>query len=628
MSVSYWDSLVRSRVNRRRALAAVGGAGLGAMALSLIGCGGGEGKSGPIDRSGFLSEPVNTTNQAKTGGTLKDFYQSELLHMDALASNSASVVNGVSPLAYPRVMRFASVPYPKENDGSLVEGDLAESYEVSPDRLTYTFKLRQGVKWDSRPPTSGRAIDTQDVLFSWKKFGALNPSAANLFYDSSRFPDAPVESVTALDSRTFVMKLRKPEAATLTFLAGWDQMYIMPRESDGGFNPRSEIRGYGPWILDEFQPSAFMHWRRNPDYHIKGRPFIDRWERALVPEYAARLSHFKAGNIHTDVVSAAQQDVIQLKRDVPSVLVRIAPAYTVTSAPNMIFGWEGDSIFKDVRLRQAMSMSIDREAFADAVENRPLFEREGLDVDFKFNTLLSPAWGDYWLDPTDEKKFGPNAKYLRYLPAESKKLLAAASYPNGVDFDFFHNRENTYGPIYARMIEIYQGMFSEVGLRPKLQGQAYAIWQPNYYQGYITGQYNAGQVKGFNGAGLSAERPRYTPAYSLYGILHPEGDTPHGATVDGSSATKGDPKLNADLAKLRQETDRERAISLTHDVVRYVTQQAYMIPKPTNPKPFSVWWPAIGNLGYYRSSVAGPNRWVEEYLDWWLDTSKPPFTSA
>ena len=628
MVSSYWDSFTRARQSRRRVLTAAGGIGLGAVALSLIGCGGGGEQSGPVDRSGFLSQPVNTTNQAKAGGTLKDFYTAEILHFDALASNSSSVVNQVSAFAYPRIMRFTSVEHPKENDGSLTEGDLAESYEISPARLTYTFKLRQGLKWDSKAPTSGRVIDTQDVLFSWKKFAALNPAAANLVYDATKYPNAPVESVTAPDSRTIVLKLHQPEAALLTFLAGWDQWYTMPRESEGGFDPRTEVRGYGPWILDAYQPSAYTYWKRNPDYHIKGRPFIERWERALVPEYAARLSHFKAGNIYTDVVSTTQQDVIQLKRDVPAALVRVSPTYSATSNPFMIFGWEGNSIFKDTRVRQAMSMAIDREAFADAVENRPVFEREGLEMQIAFNTILSPTWGEHWLDPKDEKKFGPNVKYLKLDQAEAKKLLAAAGYPNGVEFDFFHNRENTYGPTYARMIEIYQGMFAEVGLRANLQGQAYAVWQPQYYQGYITADYAAGKVKGFSGAGLSAERPRYTPAYSLYGILHPEGDVPHGATADGNNATKGDPKLNADLAKLRQETDREKAISMAHDAQRYITQQAYIIPKPTNPKPFTVFWPAIGNLGVFKSSVAGPNRWVEEYLNWWLDTTKPPFTQA
>ena len=69
--------------------------------------------------------------------------------------------------------------YPKEYDNSF-EGDMAESWELSPDHLTLTFKLRQGVKWDSRAPTNGRLWDAQDVVKSWEKFASVNPGATDL----------------------------------------------------------------------------------------------------------------------------------------------------------------------------------------------------------------------------------------------------------------------------------------------------------------------------------------------------------------------------------------------------------------------------------------------------------------
>ena len=125
-------------------------------------------------------------------------------------------------------------------------------------------------------------------MFSWKKFGEVNPSAPNMVYHAERAPGAAVESMSAPDASTIVMKLRKPDSALLTLLAGWDQFYVMPRESAGAFDPKSTARGHGPWQLEEYLPSSHMHWVKNQDYYNKGRPFPDRLERTLVPEAAAR----------------------------------------------------------------------------------------------------------------------------------------------------------------------------------------------------------------------------------------------------------------------------------------------------------------------------------------------------
>src|SRR5688500_9788293 len=107
MANSYWDSLLSSRVSRRRTMAA-SGAGLTAAAL-LAACGSddgggdsstGGGGSGPS--SGLIASPSKT--DGKAGGVLRDFYGAELTHMDALLSNSASTVNLISVFAYPRLL--------------------------------------------------------------------------------------------------------------------------------------------------------------------------------------------------------------------------------------------------------------------------------------------------------------------------------------------------------------------------------------------------------------------------------------------------------------------------------------------------------------------------------------------
>jgi peptide/nickel transport system substrate-binding protein len=627
---SYWSN----RVSRRRAIGTAGAGALGAAFLAACGGGSSDNKSDSggtpktTDKSGLIFEPTDNSAAAKPGGTVKTVYTADVLHFDALSSNSSSTVNDAAVFTYPRTLKFATTKYPKPHDGG-VEGDVFESWEVSPDKLTYTAKVRQGMKWDPQAPTSGRAIDTRDILFSWDKFKKVNASAVNLAYDATKSPGAAIESVTAPDDKTIVLKLKQPDGALLTLLAGWDQWYIMPRESEGGFDPKTVVRGYGPFFLDDHRPSAYTHWKKNPDYYVKGRPYYDRLERALVPDFSTRLAQFKAGNIHTDVVEQTQDNVVQLKKDLPAALLILGSGgfgknWSPTTSGNVYFGYEGNSIFKDVRMRQALSMAIDNEAFADVYENRANFAKDGLDNSVAWNSHLSPAWTGAYIDPHNEKEFGANAKYFKFDVAEAKKLVAAAGF-NNAEFEFFHNSEQTYGAGYARQHQIYQAMFADIGLKPVMKGHPYATWLAQYHYGYIPSTYNAGQTKGFNGIGLGAERQRYTAVLSVHGLVHVEGDAFHGATADGRDAVKGDPKLNDMLGKLRQESDRNKVNEGMKEAQRYLAQQMYYIPKPSTSIPFTVWWPAIGNVGAYSSSVVGASRWAEQNLQWWLDTTKAPF---
>src|ERR1043166_2539605 len=119
-----------------------------------------------------------------------------------------------------------------------------------------------------------------------------------------------------------------------------------------------------------------------------------------------------------------------------------------------------------------MSMAVDRDAYADVIENRDGFRRDGVDLDVKFNALVYAGWAGAYLDPTDEKEFGPNSKYLKPNVAESKKLLSAAGHADGFDFDFVYSTTQ-YGAEYLKSVEVLAGMFANAGLRAKQQPLAY-----------------------------------------------------------------------------------------------------------------------------------------------------------
>jgi ABC-type transport system substrate-binding protein len=615
---SYWQRVTSQRLSRRRAMLGAGSVGLSAAALSLIGCGGDEPET--RDESGLLSTPRDTTNQAKGGGTLRDVQTADMLHFDPLASPNNPVINFATVFAYPRLLRFQSGKYPEAADGTS-EGELAASYEMGGDRLTLTFKLREGMKWDARPPTNGREIDAEDVLFSWNKYARLNASAQDLVYDAEKSPGAPIESLSAPDRRTVVMRLKQFDSSLIQLLTAWDHFYVMPRESDGGFDPRTEIRGHGPWILEEYLPSARVVWRKNPDYYIKDRPLPDRLERPIVIDYSQRLAQFKAGNIWTTV--ANPEDIVQTRKDAPNSVLHQDATFGTTVSPFITFAWDGDSPFKDVRMRRALAMLIDDEAFADVVENRSGFAREGLELDIARNTIVAPGQVGYWLDPTNTREFGDNHKYLKYNVEEAKKLMSAAGHGSGVTFNVYYNTENTYGAIYHQILDIWEGMLGGGGMTMRREGSPYAFYRDNIYDFYLAKNYANRGSRGLSGVVHRAVRGFPTVAAGLFGMMHPAGGFYQGVSPDGNNVDRGDSELNALLQKIKEEPDLKRQQSLVHDAIRHITGQMYNVPRPTNTKLFSNWWPAIGNVGL-NSTYAGGNIWVEERLSWWVDSAKPP----
>ena len=100
------------------------------------------------------------------------------------------------------------------------------------------------------------------------------------------------------------------------------------------------------------------------------------------------------GGLPITVVPCA---AISRKRDVPKSVIYQDPLYnSMTSAPNVSFGYEGNSIFRDTRVRQAMSMAIDREAFADVIENIDRFAADGIHIEWGINTHMGQTFG--WLN--------------------------------------------------------------------------------------------------------------------------------------------------------------------------------------------------------------------------------------
>jgi peptide/nickel transport system substrate-binding protein len=508
---SYWAGVISQRISRRRALAATG-AGAAAAAF-LAACGsddkGGSssgGSGGGSGESGLVTQPQDTLKNAKTGGTLKDYANSEPAHLDA--QQPLASLNFEARNVYGTLLREeAGHGGPTQ---SKIIGDAAQSWEFSPDHLTLTMKLRQGVKFHPIPPVNGRVMDIEDIKYNFKFYTAAGALRSLMF--NSVNPDAPITNVDFPDASTIVVKLKEPLVFIHKYFASYGSftgnMVIYPKEADGGFDVKNQMIGHGPWYLSDRVPSVSFHYKRNPDYYEKDSYFPDELNQPVVVEYAQVLSQLKAGEIHYLDMQQHSEDVTSTKKEKSALLV-----YATDFTPRtevVTFGMEGDSPFKDERVRQAFSMGLDRDLMLDAFYNVSNFKKDGIDVGTRWNTHIQAEWAPsgYWLDPLG-KDFGDNAKYFKYNVAEAKKLLSAAGH-DSLAFTMRYPASPQYN--LSRYGEPWAGQFQDnLGLKVTLDAKA------DYTKDYIPNLRDAnGQYEGLGMHSVTGTTPqRISPESDL-----------------------------------------------------------------------------------------------------------------
>ena len=174
---SYWTTFNESRVGRRRVLQAGAGLGLSASVLALLGCSSGS-KSGDSqskskDATSLAVKPADTTSKAVKGGTYQASINADPTAFDVISG----LRNRRSPTqarVYSRLVKYQAYKYPDAVQ-PVAAPDAASSWETSPDGLTVTYKIRPGQKFDSRPPTSGRVMNSGDVKYSADRFMKISP---------------------------------------------------------------------------------------------------------------------------------------------------------------------------------------------------------------------------------------------------------------------------------------------------------------------------------------------------------------------------------------------------------------------------------------------------------------------
>jgi len=611
---NYWDRVLDRRFSRRRALAATSAGALGAAFLAACGGGdddGGDGGGGtPEEASGLLAKREDTSKQAKSGGTLimtnpadPPHFDPHLLTLPAAAATSL-IFNKLLQVK-PGVLEIS--------DGSM-QPDLAESWELSPDKLTLTMKIRQDAGTPpTQAPVNGRKLDAQDVVFSWKRFSATGTARQDLV--NSVNPAAPVLSLDATDNRTVVIKLKEPVSSILASFSSQlqGQFFIMPREAET-IDARRQPVGGGAYYLSEYVPSSRIVYQRNPGSYDKSA-YPEKIETPIITESAQVIAQLVAGNIYTHYVPVPPDSVVQLKKDAAAISLYQTDINNV--GVSIFFGFKtGDKApFKDVRLRQAFSMALDRDLYLDTWANVSRFKADGLDVQTAWNSAASPsAYKGWYLDPQG-KDFGENAKFYVRNIAEAKKLMAAAGY-TGQTLDSNEAAGTNYGLAYAPQIETVHGMAAEAGFKfNRLQFQAPAPWNAEYRDS-----------RGFmDGIAFRLTPVPSEPGDGLYALYNKNGSLNYGFDAEGKGVASkegpflGDPTADDFTQKLRSEFDNNKRIAIAKDLQKHLGKMQYFHHALGSATGFNVAWPAVRNF-----SVFNGLQWGYLWKNYWIDETQAP----
>jgi peptide/nickel transport system substrate-binding protein len=283
--------------------------------------------------------------------------------------------------------------------------DLAESWTTAPDGLSWTFKLRSGVKW-----SDGQPFSADDVAFTFNDI-VLKPDLGA----QNRNNFSAVKGVTVVDPTTVRFDLSRKFSALTSYLAynaGIVPKHVLSADplKTNSFNKGVPV-STGPYKVEKYTSGQSVALVRNDSY-FGPKPYLDRVVFTVVPDANTQIAQALSGDVSIMILD----DKAAVSR------VKSAQNLRVVSRPLVQYYWlalnQTDPRFTDVKVRQAFVQAIDRQAIIKSVE---------LGYGSVANSAITPALKAYF-DPSLSSKYP-------YDPEAAKKLLADAGWtpgPNGV----------------------------------------------------------------------------------------------------------------------------------------------------------------------------------------------------
>jgi len=485
--------------------------------------------------------PPAEAQQPKRGGVLR-IADREAPNLDPHLAVSF-LTQSWSNMVYSQLVRYAHGPEQKHPADFSIVPDLAEKWEFKSPTVV-EFTLRKGVKFHNKPPVNGREVTAEDAKYSIERF--MKRSAFRARFDV-------VQAIDVVDRHTLRVTLKEPFAPFLNHLAASTYVAILPHEVEEklkDFNRPEAMIGSGPFMVKSYRKGVQIAFERNPDYYLKGQPYLDGVVIEITPDAAARLSLLRAGKVDMGHMWGymVPEEAKSLKTTNPEMVM----TPTMVMASGKLYFRTDQPPFNDVRVRRAISLAIDRKAWNDS-----LHYGEGC-----VDAGPVPCALKDWKLPA--AKMDPaKAKYLvGYDPAEAKRLLAEAGYPNGFTTPMYH--WPGYAPPWRTYYDLAADNLAKIGVTVE--------FKPEEYGKYIATTY----LGKFEKMAMGPQAPGNEIDDWLYSAFYPE--QPH------NRSHVADAELNKLLVAQRRELDQAKRLAIIHDIQRHLADKAYYVYLPVPPQ--------------------------------------------
>ena len=373
---------------------------------------------------------------------------------------------------------------------------VAERWTRSPEGTSWTFYLRKGQKFHNGDP-----VTAHDVKFSLER--KMSPES---IASGAAALKRAVEHIEVVDDHTVRVQTKGvvPHFAASLSRAVFMEGTVMPKkyiEAVGAKGFREKPIGSGPWKFVRMVPGDRIEYEAVPG-HWRGTPQFKRLTLLLVPEQSTRLAMVRTGEasivtIGPDAIKEAQAGGMKMLT-VPGTMQAVYQLWG-TYKPEA-----KGSPLADVRVREALSLAIDRQQIIDHVMVKQARWPMPYAV-FRYSSDVDVARWEDWTKSA-----------YRYDPARAKKLLADAGHPNGFKMTFW-NTALPGTPFMTQIGEAVAGFWEKVGVKVEMKTVDYGVFNP-MERGDQKSLANSASM--YRTAGRPEPAPRYITSFTSKGTQH------------------------------------------------------------------------------------------------------------
>ena len=479
-------------------------------------------------------------------------------------------------------------------------GAIAESWEM-PEVGTIVYHIRKGINWAVNPDSeasqlvNGRELTADDVLWTLNYYlGSEQAWLRNGCVTPPRLGDV---SITAPDNWTIILKVSED----LFYNCGIDFSdfaSIIPKEVVNQYGDMTDWRnsvGTGPFMLTDVTPGSSLTLIRNPNYWGKdpcglGKgnqlPYLDSVKYVIIPDASSQQASIRTGNV--DLMAGTTT----IDWETAGILMDTAPdllykKYNPDTSPNCIHMRTDKPPYNDKNVRRALFMAID----FDLIKNE-LFGGEALILTWPKTDIRE--YQDAYLGLDDPEMPASVKELYNYNPEKARQLLVDAGYPDGFKATIICPNN----PTNVDYLSIIKDMWIKVGIDLNLDTLEAGAWVST-----VMGRAFEEMIQGF-----------VAPIGSLYNCIDfNEPRFTNCSYVDDNHVKEVYPQM-----QVYGMMDPPKADRMYKDLMKYVLDQAWVIPTPLAPL-YHMWWPWVKN--YHGEGSVGYDNTYNFVKFVWMDTA-------